>query len=361
MPTGPRNAPAPRRLIDRSLTLWSHRIRALPVVVLMPHSRCNCRCVMCDIWKANQNKQELTAEDLAAHLDDFERLGVRSVVLSGGEALLHDNLWTLCRMLDERGVAITLLSTGMTLEQNAAEVARWCREVIVSLDGDQRLHDRIRGIDGAFERLARGVHAVRGVQPACRISGRCVVQRLNYRGIADIIDAARRVPLDQISFLAADVSTTAFNRPEPWQPERVAQVGLDAEQALELERLIEQVIARFGDDFASRFIAESPDKMRRIAHHFQALCGLREPAPPACNAPWVSTVIEADGTVRPCFFHAPLGNVHEAPLEQILNSDRAIAFRRKLDVGSDPICRNCVCALRLAPWQAVGQRGPRRP
>ena len=47
--------PSPRDIAKRQLTLTTHRIHTLPVVALMPHSRCNCRCVMCDIWKANRN------------------------------------------------------------------------------------------------------------------------------------------------------------------------------------------------------------------------------------------------------------------------------------------------------------------
>jgi Fe-coproporphyrin III synthase len=66
-----------------------------------------------------------------------------------------------------------------------------------------------------------------------------------------------------------------------------------------------------------------------------------------CNAPWVSTVIEADGEVKPCFFHARLGNIYEQPLETILNSPTAVEFRRKLDVNQDPTCRACVCTLQL--------------
>ena len=29
----------------------------LPVVVLSPHNQCNCRCVMCDIWKIREPKR----------------------------------------------------------------------------------------------------------------------------------------------------------------------------------------------------------------------------------------------------------------------------------------------------------------
>ena len=35
----------------------------LPILILYPHNRCNCRCVMCDIWKTDQVK-EISAIDL---------------------------------------------------------------------------------------------------------------------------------------------------------------------------------------------------------------------------------------------------------------------------------------------------------
>lgn len=345
---------APSEIVKRNVTLWTHRIHTLPVVVLMPHSRCNCRCVMCDIWKANDRQQELSRDDLAPHLETFGALGVRSVVLSGGEPLMHSNLWTLCELLEEQGVRITLLSTGLSLERQAQHVVRWCDEVIVSLDGPQPVHDRIRGIPRAFDRLAGGVNALRRVDPHYRVTGRCVVQRLNYEHLPGTIEAAHDIPLNQISFLAADVTTEAFNRPVPWDGARAAEVGLEPEEARSLSHILEEVIKDFRGDFESGFIAEPPDKLRRIARHFLAFSGQCEPDPPTCNAPWVSTVIEADGTVRPCFFHPPLGNIHEAPLDEILNAERSVAFRRNLDVANDEICRRCVCTLHLSPWRGPG-------
>ncbi len=345
---------APSEIVKRNVTLWTHRIHTLPVVVLMPHSRCNCRCVMCDIWKANDRKQELSRDDLAPHLEAFGALGVRSVVLSGGEPLMHSNLWTLCELLEEQGVRITLLSTGLSLERHAQQVVQWCNEVIVSLDGPQPVHDRIRRVPRAFDRLAAGVNAIRRVDPQYRVTGRCVVQRLNYEHLPGTIEAAHDIPLNQISFLAADLTTEAFNRPLRWDEARASEVGLEPEEAREFERILEEVIVSAGADLESGFIAEPADKLRRIAGHFLALNGQCEHAPPTCNAPWVSTVIEADGTVRPCFFHSPLGNIHETPLDQILNADRAIEFRRNLDVATDEICRRCVCTLHLSSWRAGG-------
>src|SRR3954449_6664557 len=81
----------------------SHWIRSLPVVVLFPHNRCNCRCVMCDIWRIRQTR-EITAGDLERHLDSFLALQVRWVAFSGGEPQLARDFGVLGRMLRTRGI-----------------------------------------------------------------------------------------------------------------------------------------------------------------------------------------------------------------------------------------------------------------
>src|SRR5215469_12949132 len=86
-----------------------HLIETMPILVLFPHNRCNCRCIMCDIWRLRQVR-EITANDLRPHLDAFRALGVRWVVLSGGEPLMHSHLGGLCRLLHGEGVRITILT-----------------------------------------------------------------------------------------------------------------------------------------------------------------------------------------------------------------------------------------------------------
>ncbi len=344
---------SPLETARRQLTLLTHRIHTLPVVVLMPHSRCNCRCVMCDIWKANRNGQELSRDDLARHADAFRRLNVQWVVLSGGEALMHSNLWALCELLKALPARITLLSTGLLLERHAQDVLQWCDEVIVSLDGSREVHDVIRNVPRAYDRLAEGVSALKALDAGFRVTARCVVQRHNYFDLPNIIDAAHDLGLDQISFLAVDVSTTAFNRPTPWDGKRVADVALSPDEVADFERILEQTIEAYADDFAAGFIAESPEKLRRLHRYFAALNGDGDFPETVCNAPWVSAVVEADGTVRPCFFHRALGNIHDQPLDGILNSEDAITFRRQLDVRTNPICRKCVCTLNIGVGQTL--------
>lgn len=334
-------------MLKRLLTFATHRIYNLPVLVLMPHSRCNCRCVMCDIWKANQDKTEITEEALRKHVSTFEKLGVREVVLSGGEALMHTNLWKLCSLLRERRMEITILSTGLLLERNASEIVSHCRDVIVSLDGSQPIHDRIRNIPQAFDKLAAGVRALKHKAADFKVTARCVLQRHNYKDFNNILAAARQIGLDQISFLAADVSTAAFNRTSPWTGERVSEIALSKEETVELEKIVMASFTGSKEAYRSGFIAESPAKMKKIVQYYKAINGMGEFPEVVCNAPWVSAVLESDGSLLPCFFHKTYGNVNEHEFLEVINSPEAIRFRANLRVKHNPVCKKCVCSLNI--------------
>jgi Fe-coproporphyrin III synthase len=324
----------------------SDRLARLPVLLLAPHSHCNCRCVMCDIWRAS-GREALSAAEVARLVPDIRRLGVERVVLTGGEALMHADLWTLCGHLREAGVALTLLSTGVTLARDAAEVARFCDQVVLSVDGPPPIHDTIRRVRGAFDRLAHGIAALRSADARVRIGGRCTVQHANVGALGDTVAAAHALALDDISFLAVDVASTAFNRPAGWAADRQAEVVVSASDLEVLDRQLAELERDRASDFASGFIVESAEKLRRrLLWHFQAVHGLRPFPPQRCNAPWVSSVIESDGAVRPCFFHRTIGNLRDGGgLDAVLNGAEARSFRRALDVSTDPTCQRCVCTL----------------
>jgi MoaA/NifB/PqqE/SkfB family radical SAM enzyme len=310
-------------------------VERLPILILQPHSRCNCRCVMCDIWKVT-DAREISAAELERHLADIERLGVEWTVFTGGEPLMHSDLFRLAAMLRGRGIRTTILSSGLLLGRYAAEIAGGADDVIVSLDGPPGIHDEIRGVPGAFHLLADGIRAIHRLAPEYAIAARCTVQARNAAHLRATVVAARGLGLRSISFLGADLNSTAFNRPLAWPAERQSAVAppLDC-----LEQEIESLISNYPPD---GFILEAPEKLRRIVSRFRA------PTAPRCNAPWVSAVVEANGDVRPCFFHPPIGNTAGATLAQVLNGPRAVAFREGLDVATNPTCQQCVCSLYVS-------------
>jgi MoaA/NifB/PqqE/SkfB family radical SAM enzyme len=333
----------------RYRSLQTHKLSALPIVILMPHSACNCRCVMCDIWKDNKNLKQLTENDITDLLVSLKKLGTQQVLMSGGEALLNPNFFRLCEILQKQNIRISLLSTGLTLKKNAEQVVQWVNDIIVSLDGNEEIHNRIRNIPDAYQKLKEGVQYIKSIEPRFKITARTVIHRLNFRYWSGIINSAKEIGVNQISFLPADVSSHAFNREVPWSDQRQHEILLDKNELPELKRITETLIGEHAIDFNSGFIAEHPEKLRNIYSYYAAFYNLNPFPYKKCNAPWVSAVVEADGTVRPCFFHPPLGNIREHSLENILNSESGIRFRKELDTDKDSICVKCVCYLNLSP------------
>ena len=283
--------------------------------------------------------------EMEPQLESIRRLGVRWIVFSGGEPLMNPELPEVCSLLRAEGIRLTLLSTGLLLKKWADAVAENFDDVIVSLDGPQEIHDGIRRVPGAFELLREGISALRNIRPEIEITARSTVQKANHGHLMETVQAAKQLQLDGVSFLAVDVTSTAFNRSVVWPVSRKSEIALSLAELEVFENEIEVLVAASGRDFELGFVAESPQKLRRIARHFRAQLGLAVPESPLCNAPWVSAVIEVDGSVRPCFFHQSIGNLSGTTLEAVINGPEGRSFRGTLDVASNPICRNCVCSL----------------
>jgi Fe-coproporphyrin III synthase len=307
---------------------------------------------MCDIWKI-RDPQEITADDLERQIKSIRDLKVRWVVFTGGEPQRNTKLFTLAQMIRTEGIRVTLLTAGLLLEAQAEQIANTMDDVIISLDGPPSVHNEIRGVPRAFERIAAGMKALRQYRPDIPIRARCTVQKKNHRQLCALTAAAKETDFTSVSFLAADVSSSAFNRPQGWSMQHQEEIALTFEETQTLAAEVEQLINDYRQHLDSGFIVETPEKLRRIVSYFRAQLGREKHVAPRCNAPWISAVIDASGQVRPCFFHEPIGNIHNSTLSEIVNGPAALQFRSQLDIANNPICRSCVCSLHIKQSSSI--------
>lgn len=333
--------------------LAAQRIHNVPVVVISPHNQCNCRCAMCDIWRIREPKG-ITPGEMQRQLASFREFGVQWVVFTGGEPQLNAQFVPLAQMVRAEGIRVTMLTAGLLLESDAEAIAGAVDDVIVSLDGPRVIHDRIRRVQHAFDQLLAGVRVLRWFRPDMVVRARCTVQKENHVWLRGVIRSAKEIGLHSVSFLAADVTSDAFNHPHGWTPERQGRIALTPNEADALEAEVEHLIREFKADLDSGFVVESAEKLRRIVLHFRAQLGQAQHVAPRCNAPWVSAVIEASGDVRPCFFHPKIGNIHQQAFDDIVNGPEALRFRANLDIATNPTCQKCVCSLNLPRREKQG-------
>jgi MoaA/NifB/PqqE/SkfB family radical SAM enzyme len=331
------------------LNLMSDQLYALPLLVLYITDGCNSRCVTCDIWKNPRRNMPLAlAQELA---NTVAELGIRWVLISGGEAMQHPEWTSIAQMFRQQGVRVMMLTNGLFIKRQAQQLVDHIDDLIISLDGgNAQTYHAIRGVD-AFDLILDGMRELRDSRLV--MTTRTTVQKANFREIPQIIDVALSNGAQSASFLAVDTSNPyAFGD----RPTTDPMIALSLPEIAELETMIEHMEQAYAPQFANRQIAESPQKLRRIlVQYFRALHGESHFQSPACNAPHVSTIVEVDGTLRPCYFLPSYGRFkpNGETFPQALNSSPAQALRQAYRTGKRPECAKCVCPLYKSPRELV--------
>jgi MoaA/NifB/PqqE/SkfB family radical SAM enzyme len=317
-------------------------IQRLPLVTLYVTERCNSRCRSCDYWR--HGHLDISLESVRDRVSQLVQLGTRIVVLSGGEPLVHPQWPAIAECLRANGMQVWLLTAGLALAKHARRAAELFDSITVSMDGtDRKTYAAIRGLD-AFEPVCAGVRASasHGKAPSLRVT----LQRDNFRQIAQFVDLGKELGAREVSFLAVDVANSnAFGRDQQF----VSDLALHPQDLPAFSQLLDSLERTHAQEFRSGFIAEAPQKLRRILQYFSAVNGIGPYPPVRCNAPEFSAVSAADGRVKPCFFIPAPRSASTGDFTGMLNSPEMMDLREDIRAGRRDECKTCVCSM----WREV--------
>ena len=133
---------------------------AAPVVIWNLIRRCNLTCKHCYTTSADIDfPGELTTPQIYTVMDDLKAFKVPVLILSGGEPLLHPDIFNISRRAKDMGFYVALSSNGTKISaENIDEIAAIDSQYIgVSLDGIKDTHDQFRRVKGSFDEALRGV------------------------------------------------------------------------------------------------------------------------------------------------------------------------------------------------------------
>ena len=332
-------------MIERAQQVLANDVplASLPLVTLYLTDRCNSRCVTCDYWR--HGRTNMTLESVVSLLPSLSKLGTEVVLLSGGEPLLNPQWVEIARVLRSCAVKLWLLTSGLSLAKYAVQVVTLFNAVTVSLDGTSRAtYETIRGLD-AFDNVCSGIRAA-AVAGAC-VGVRVTVQRANYRELPSFVALADALGAQYVSFLPVDVTNShAFAR----SGDISGGLALEPADLPHLDQVLTALERDHGDHFQRGFIAESPQKLRRMRQYFAALCGQEVFPDVRCNAPEFSAVIGAGGRLQPCFFiPGPPEAAIDIDIETMLNHPSMATLRRSIRRKERSECVKCVCSMWRNP------------
>jgi AdoMet-dependent heme synthase len=138
--------------------------------------------------RLGDRRSELDTGESLKVIDQIASLGTRILILSGGEPLLRNDIFELASYARKRGLLVSLGTSGILI--NDAVAARMkeagIRKAAISIDAaEPALHDRFRGLSGAWDMAVEGIRAC--LRNGVGIQVNITVLRENYRQIHEII------------------------------------------------------------------------------------------------------------------------------------------------------------------------------
>ena len=126
-----------------------------PVVIWNLIRRCNLTCKHCYSISADTNfKGELSTSEIFTVMDDLKSFRVPVLILSGGEPLLHPDIFEISVRAKAMGFYVGLSSNGTLIDStNIEQIAAIGYDYVgISLDGLRDTHDYFRRQQGAFDK-----------------------------------------------------------------------------------------------------------------------------------------------------------------------------------------------------------------
>jgi len=272
-------------------------------------ARCNLTCQQCNIIYANSDVRECTLDEIKRIADNFARMGVAMVLLTGGEPFTRMDLPEIVRAFESRGVHVRMQTNGLASDERIQEViAAGGRDISISLDslwpGNQdeinggfakSWHDALRAMATFTKHLPKkGSFAALG----------CVLQRDNLGDVEDVIRFGTEiswftslVPIHVTTF-DKPMSFRSFDQTKKWRPEELPYVNA----------LIERVRAMRHEGFLLYDSDQYLDDMKRFAAGEATTW--RQKHDNVCDSPNLYFAVLPNGDFAPCCDHRIPSQIH---------------------------------------------------
>ena len=169
---------------------------------------CNLRCIHCRATATElMSPQDLHTDQALNIISQIADYGNPILVLSGGEPLYRNDIFTLAEYANSRGLRTALATNGTLVTTDVAQRIKesGIKRVSISLDGaDADTHDSFRGIPGAFEAAIYGMKNLQRLGVSVQIN--TTIARHNAHQLPDVLKLARTLGADALhTFLLVPV------------------------------------------------------------------------------------------------------------------------------------------------------------
>jgi len=185
--------------------------KKLQNMIFFVTARCNSKCIGCFNWKELNKKDDLTLEEIEKISKSMPK--IEHILFSGGEPTLREDLAEICNIFRKNNKirSVSIPTNGLLPKRIVGIV----KEIILrndgllvgihfSLDGLEKTHDYLRGVDGNFKKVQKtiqGINLLKKEYPK-RIdtSINTVISNKNYKELPALIDFVKKLDIEDHTF-----------------------------------------------------------------------------------------------------------------------------------------------------------------
>lgn len=322
---------------------------------------CNLHCQMCGQWSAegymhqqkDHLKDALTLADWKRLVDELADHQVSSVLLRGGEPFLFPDIMELLNYINQKGIFLSIDTNGTMLKNYVSDIVALGRvHLTISVDGPEAIHDQVRGVKGCFQKIKENVALLleaeqrRGQTISKSIC--FTISSYSYQGLGQMPDVARDLGLGSITIvpyyyvpdhlgkeyereMTQELSCPAFS----WHGFHHEVSGVDYEVFRQEYR---KYLAGLGEIYSFPYLPLSEDQYR--TWFTDPIATVRKES---CSNVEKLIDIQPGGNANFCvdFPDYTFGNVKEATISELWNSERAERFREYRRKKQLAVCYRC--------------------
>ena len=286
---------------------------------------CNSRCNFCDIWKIKP-QNEINVDNIVNSFDGAEK-DIYWLSLSGGEVTLVKYYFDLIDELKKKlpNLKIIAFTTNCLTPKRVVKYARYIKDngfdplITLSLDGDEKLHDEVRGVKGNYKKCLETYDLLKQENILCHYG--ITLSNKNYEFIKNDYHNYKDT-MKAVTFIHSE---GIYNKENSYE---------DDEKIIKSLKIIDK-------NFKIRKLYEIIEKMH-IKISIKFLEQKREKNIIPCDVLNSSIHIMQDGAVKPCMFMEEIGNIKENNMLSFLKKESTHRIKEKIKKDQCPKCwMNC--------------------
>jgi radical SAM protein with 4Fe4S-binding SPASM domain len=309
---------------------------ALKGILFLVTQACNLDCHYCSSGKASVSKN-FPKDFFYKIVEELRSLGVKSLLLSGGEPLLRSDLFDMISFASQR-LKVSLSTNGTLICKNEAHKLKEAdvSEIAISLDGvSARTHDGLRG-KGNFRRTLKGIDSLKREGLGEKINLHFCLSNRNIAEAINLPEFAENLGIQKVTYLS------------------MKKLGKASEIWNDLKPDRESYKEFFSELYEAFFTRGFPIEVNSPLSGFRPCI---KPQERVSTCPFgTQLIVDVKGDIYPCpgmfFSDYCLGNVFEISIEEAMRSPKFKVLKEEYRARKERIskCRNCT-------WRNLCQGG----